>query len=139
MLLKDHCYYYYYFNWRRVALQGCVGFCRTTTQIIHQCIYTYISLPLQPPVFSLPLTHPHFTPLGHHRALDWAPCVYSRFPLPVSVLYIVMYICQCYSFNSSHPLLPSLCPQDCPLCLCLYSYPAYMIINTVFLVSICML
>ena len=34
------------------------------------------------------------------------------------------YICQCYSLNSSSPLLPQLCPQVRSLCLCLYSCPA---------------
>ena len=35
-----------------------------------------------------------------------------------------MYICQCYFLNSSHPLLPPLCPQVHSLCLCLHSLPA---------------
>ena len=30
-----------------------------------------------------------------------------------------MYMFQCYSLNSSHLLLPPLCPQVCSLCLCL--------------------
>ena len=31
-----------------------------------------------------------------------------------------VYICQCYFLNSSHALLPPLCPQDHPSCLNLY-------------------
>ena len=38
----------------------------------------YICAPF---LLSLPLTSPHPTHLGHHRAPSWAPCAYSRFPL----------------------------------------------------------
>ena len=31
----------------------------------------------------------------------------------LSILKMVMYMFPCYSLNSSHPLLPLLCPQDC--------------------------
>ena len=30
----------------------------------------------------------------------------------LSVLPMILYICQCYFLNSSHPLLPLLCPQS---------------------------
>ena len=44
----------YFFNWRKVALQCCVGFCHTTMQISHN--YTYIhSLLSLPPLFNPPL------------------------------------------------------------------------------------
>ena len=42
----------------------------------------------------------------------------------------------CYSPNSSHPLLPLLCPQVCSLCLLLYCCPANRFISTIFLDSI---
>ena len=52
------------FNWRIIALQGCVGFHCTTMWIR----YTY-ALPLGP------LSHPsHPTHLDCHRAPSWAPC-----------------------------------------------------------------
>ena len=35
-----------FFNWREIALQGCVGFCHTTTQTSHN--YTYIGKILFP-------------------------------------------------------------------------------------------
>ena len=49
-----------------------------------------------------------------------------------------VYICQCYSFNSSHPLVPPLYPQFRSLHLSLYSCPANRFICTIFLDSICM-
>ena len=95
----------------------------------HVCIYP---LPLEP------LSHspapPH--PLGHHRAPGWAPCAAASHWL--SVLHIRGYVCQCYSPNASHPLLPPLCPQVCSLRLHLYSCPANRFISTVFLDSMFM-
>ena len=38
------------FKWRKIALQCCVGFCHTTTQISH--IYICIPLPVEPPSLS---------------------------------------------------------------------------------------
>ena len=43
---------YNFFNWRKIALQGCVGFCHAAMQISDN--YTYHLL--------------ESTPLGHHRA-----------------------------------------------------------------------
>ena len=47
-----------------------------------------------------------------------------------------IYMFQCYSLNSSHPLLTPLCPQICPFCLHLYSCPANGFISMIFLDSI---
>ena len=51
----------------------------------------------------------------------------------LSNLHMIGYICQCYSLDSSHPLLFPLCPEDCPLHLHLYSCPSNMFISTIFL------
>ena len=37
-----------FFNWDKIALQCCVGFCHTTTHISHK--YTYITFPLSVPL-----------------------------------------------------------------------------------------
>ena len=54
-----------FFIWK-IALQFCFGFCLTTIWISH----VYKSLP-----FWTSLSSHHPTPLGHHRAQDWATCV----------------------------------------------------------------
>ena len=52
-----------FYNWRKIALQGCAGFCRTAMQISHNyaCITSPDSL--------------HPAPLGHRRALNSVPRV----------------------------------------------------------------
>ena len=74
-------------------------------------VYTY-PLPLRPPS-----TNP--TCLGHHRVQSWAPCAIRHLPTSY-LLYTWLWICQCYSLNSS----PSLGPHICSLWLSLYSCPA---------------
>ena len=51
-------------------LQYCVGFCHTTIQ---SAIIIHTSLPSQASLLS-----PNPTPLGHHRASGWAPCVIQQ-------------------------------------------------------------
>ena len=59
-----------FFNWRKIALQCCVGFCHTTMQISHKgvCVCMY-------PLTLVPPSNP--SPLSHHRALGWTPCCCS--------------------------------------------------------------
>ena len=49
-----------FFNWRKIALQSCIGFCHTTIQTSnnHTCITSLSNLPPLPP--------PHPIPQGHH-------------------------------------------------------------------------
>ena len=55
----------FFFNWRKIVLQSCVGFYHTTTQTSHNYTYT-------PSLLSLPpLPSPH----TYHRAPGWTPCV----------------------------------------------------------------
>ena len=91
---------FYFFNWRIIALQSCVSFFCTTNWISCMCTYISSLLDLLPiPALSVILEH-------------WAglPVLYSSFPLAVCFTRC-MYICQCYSLSSSHPLLPPLHPH----------------------------
>ena len=56
-----------FFNWRKIALQSCGGFCHTEMQI--SCNYR---LPLE--ASSPPLSHP----LDHQRVPGWAPCAIQQ-------------------------------------------------------------
>ena len=59
----------------------------------------------------LSLPPPPSTPLGHHRALSWAPCLHSSFPLDVYFTHggVCVYVTATLSI-SSHPLLHTRCP-----------------------------
>ena len=92
---------YLFFNWWKIALQFCVGFCCTTPRISHNFIY-----------ISPPLPSPHPAPLGHHRALGWASCVIQQLPT-IYFIYDSVYIYQRYFFNSSH-LTPPLAVSTNP-------------------------
>ena len=59
----------------------------------------------------------HSTPLGCHREPDLSSLHHRANSHWLSILHTVIRMFQCYSLNSSHPLLPSLCPQLCSLCL----------------------
>ena len=68
----------------------------------------------QPQVYIHPLhpeppsrSSPHSLRLSESEAE--LPVLYSNFP--ISLLHMAIYIVQCYALNSSHPLLPPLCPQ----------------------------
>ena len=50
----------------------------------------------------------------------------------LSVLHMIEYICQCYFFNWSFPLLPSLYPHVCSLRLHLHFLPASLFISNIF-------
>ena len=54
---------YFIFNWRIIALQYCIGFCHTTTQISHKCTYVSSLLNLPSalyPILPLCLLLSHF-------------------------------------------------------------------------------
>ena len=72
-------------------------------------------------------------PLGCHRAPGWAPCAIWQLPTSLSVLHMIVYICQCYFLNS--PLLPLLCPQVHSLRPYLHSFPANRSISTFYQLS----
>ena len=104
-------------------------FCHTSTWIHHGCTW----VPNPEPPSHLP-SHTIF--LGHPCApapsilypasnLDW------RF-----ISYTILYMFQCDSPKSSHPLPLPQSPKDCSIHLCLFCCLAYRVIITIFLNSI---
>ena len=68
--------------------------------------------PLHPEPPRLP---PHPIPPGHHRAPGLVSLCYTPNFHWLLVLHMVMYMLQCYSLKSSHPLLLSLSQKICSL------------------------
>ena len=128
-LLKIGCpvIYSYFFNWRVIALQYCVGFCCATAWI------SYMVHIFPPSCASRPPPDPHPTPLGRHRALGWA-CAIQRWP--TSHLLETRW---CIYVNPNLPVYPTLPflprPHSRFLHLCLYSCLANGFICTICLDS----
>ena len=115
--------YYYFFT-----LQYCIGF--ATHQ--HESTTGIYVFPIVNP---LPPTLPTTIPLGHPSApapsilhpasnLDWQ-----------FISYMILYMFQCHSPKSSHPIPLPQSPKDCSIHLCLFCCLAYRVICTIFLNS----
>ena len=121
------------FSWRTIALQCCVGsdiYHHEPAKVKHTSVSSLLIFP--------PTSH-YIPPLQVVTELwVWAPCIIQQISTDCLILHVVMYKCQCHSLNSSHPLLPSLCPQVCSLGLYLHCCPADAFISTIFLDSIYM-
>ena len=75
-------------------------------------------------------------PLGCHRALALGALCHTANVHWLSILHMVMYMFQCCSLRSSHPLLLLLSPKVCSLHLCLLCCSACRRVSTTFLDSI---
>jgi len=106
-------------------------FCHISKWICHR----YTRVPHPEPSSLLP---PHTIPLGHPSApapsiqyrassLDWW-----------LVSYMILYMFQCHSPKSSHPLPLPQSPKDCSIHQCLFCCLLYRVIVTIFLNSIYM-
>ena len=69
------------------------------------------SLPLEPPSHLLP----HPTLLGDTEHQIWALCILQQASIGYLILHMVMYMFQCYSLNSSHPVHSSFSMSASPL------------------------
>ena len=85
-----------YFNWRMITFQYCAGFCHKAVWIGHRCT----SVP------SIQHTSPHPLLLGCHGAPALGALLHASNSTWLSMLHVVMYMFQCYSLNSSHPVCP---------------------------------
>ena len=106
-------------------------FCHISTWIRHR----YTCVPNPEPSSFLP---PHTIPLGHPSApapsiqyrasnLDWQ-----------LVSHMILYMFQCHSAKSSHPLPLPQSPKDCSIHQCLFCCLVHRVIVTIFLNSIYM-
>ena len=88
-------------------------FCHTSTWILHGCT----RVPNPEPLSHLP---PHTISLGHPSAP--APSILSPASNPDwrFISYTILYILQCHSPKSSHPLSLPQSPKDCSIHLCLF-------------------
>ena len=97
-----------------------------STWISHKCSCVTPSwTPLLPP------SHP--IPLGCHRAPALGALLHASVSHWPSVLHMVIYMFQCYSLKSSHPLLLPLSPKVCSLRLCLLCCPVGRILGIILL------
>ena len=104
-------------------------FCHTSTWICHKC--TRVPNPESPshrPPCTIPLglpSAPAPSILYPVSNIDW------RF-----VSHLIIYMFQCHSPKSSHPLPLPQSPKDCSISLCLFCCLTYRVIITIFLNSI---
>ena len=106
-------------------------FCQKSKWIHHR----YTCVPHPKPSSLLP---PHTIPLGRPSAP--APSIqYRASNLDWRLIsYMILYIFQCHSPKSSHPLPLPQSPKDCSRHLCLFCCLVYRVIVTIFLNSIYM-
>ena len=106
-------------------------FCQTLKWIHHR----YTCVP-HPELSSL--LPPHTIPLGHPSAP--APSIqYCASNLDWRLIsYMILYVFQCHSPISSHPLPLPQSPKDCSIHQCLFCCLVYRVIVTIFLNSIYM-
>ena len=122
-------YKFIYFNWRLITLQYCIHFAihqHESTTVIH--VYPLLNTPSLLPPRTIPLgglSAPAPSIQYHASNLGW------RF-----VSYMILYMFQCHSPQSSHPLPLPQSPKDCSIPLCLFCCLAYIV--TIFLNSIYM-
>ena len=120
-------YFYFYFFYFTILYWSC----HTSTCIRHGC--THVPHPEPPSHFPS-----HTIPLGHPSAP--APSIlYPTLNLDWwFISHMILYMFQCHSPKSSHPLPLPQSPKDCSIHLCLFCCLAYRVIITICLNSIYM-
>ena len=113
-----------YFNWRLITLQYCTGFA------IHpheSATGVHVFPILNPPPTSLPIPSLWVNPVHQLQASCILPRTWT------GDLFLILYMFQCHSPKSSHPLPLPQSPKDCSIHLCLFCCLAYRVIITIFL------
>ena len=125
-------YFFFFFNFILfLNFTILYSFCQISKWIHHR----YTCVPHPEPSFLLP---PHTITLGRPSAP--APSIQYR-ALNLDwwlVPYMILYVFQCHSPKSSHPLPLPQSPKDCSIHQCLFCCLVYRVIVTIFLNSIYM-
>ena len=124
-------YKFIYFNWRLITLQYCIGFA------IHQresATGVHMFPILNPSPTSLPVPSLWVVPVHQPQG----SCILHQTWTGDSFHTMILYMFQCHSPRSSHPLPLPQSPKDCSIHLCLFCCLAYRVIVTIFLNSIYM-
>ena len=119
----NSCFFFFFFNWRIIIYNVVLVSAIHQSESVIGGAYVPSFLNLLP--ISLPISPSR-----------WSQSTTFELPVAQQILHRVMYIFQCYSLHSSHPLLPALCPQVYSLCLHLCCFPVNRFISTIFLDSI---
>ena len=126
----SNCFFFFnkfiYYNWRLITLQYCIGFAihqHESATGIHR--FPILNPPSHLPPRTIPLGYPSTAApsiLYHASNLDWQ-----------FISYMILYMFQCHSPKSSHPLPLPQSPKDCSVHLCLFCCLSYRVIITIFL------
>ena len=121
--------YFILFFWRLDYFTILYWFCHALTWICHGCTCVpHHEPPSHLPSHPILLDHPSApapSTLYHASNLDWR-----------SISHMIIYMFQCHSPKSSHPLALPQSPKDCSIHLCLFCCLLYRVIITIFLNSI---
>ena len=113
---------FFLFNWRIITLQCSVHFCHTTWVSHYVCVCVCVCVCVYPLSWAC-LPPPVPSPLVHHGAPGWAPCVYSNFPLAICFTYGQVYVLMVL-FQFIPPSLSPDCVHKSALYICASSYTA---------------
>ena len=107
---------FFYFNWRLITLQYCIGFAiyqHESTTGVHMFPI------LNPPPISLPIPSLWIIPVHQPQG----SCILHQTWTGDSFHTMILYMFQCHSPKSFHPLPLPQSPKDCSIHLCLLRSP----------------
>ena len=113
-------YKFIYFNWRLITSQYCIGFAihqHESATGIH--VFPILNPPLPPRTIPLGRISAPAPSIQYHASnLDW-----------LFISNMILYMFQCHSLKSSHPLPLPQSPKDCSIHLCLFCCLVYRVIE----------